>query len=501
MRIVLILIFFFIIRISWSQNVSDSELVSKAYQAQNPNESLALLNNVEDEESLADTTRNKFLLSKGIAYGQLGQADSSIYFLKLCIENALASGDDFHLMRGFNSKGVLLRIQGNHEQSLDAFQKAEEVTLRHNEKRFKKAESQILGNIGGIFYQLEDYSSAKKYSLKALEVAKHYQDTSELAYGYLRLAIVAQAQDSLDLSLDYNQHSAQFLEAMGDFNSLAYVQNNLGNIYKDRGDYEKALIHHKKAKQYAFQLGDVETEAHTSLSIAEGYYKLGNLKQAKLLAEQGLALAESSQFPIHSKNAHHLLFKIAEASGDYKQALVENKLAVTINDSLNAAEAQERLADVEVKYETEKKEAEIARLSLENDLKDFRILLGGISATLIIIILIVFFALRSKKLKVEREAQELQIEAMKKRFMELHSSPAELAVDLDFKELNGKLHTPLTEREFDALRLSIEGKTNADISEKLFISVSTVKFHLRNTYGKMGVGNRKEAFQYMLKTS
>ena len=90
---------------------------------------------------------------------------------------------------------------------------------------------------------------------------------------------------------------------------------------------------------------------------------------------------------------------------------------------------------------------------------------------------------------------------MKKRFMELHSSPAELAVDLDFAELNSKLNTPLTEREFDALRLSIEGKTNAEISEKLFISVSTVKFHLRNTYSKMGVGNRKEAFQYMLKTS
>ena len=104
-------------------------------------------------------------------------------------------------------------------------------------------------------------------------------------------------------------------------------------------------------------------------------------------------------------------------------------------------------------------------------------------------------------MKVEREAQELQVEALKKRFMELHSSPSELAVELDINELNEKLHTPLTDREFDAIKLSIEGKSNVDISDALSISVSTVKFHLRNAYSKMGVGNRKEAFQFMLKTS
>jgi DNA-binding CsgD family transcriptional regulator len=63
------------------------------------------------------------------------------------------------------------------------------------------------------------------------------------------------------------------------------------------------------------------------------------------------------------------------------------------------------------------------------------------------------------------------------------------------------LNTHLTGREFDALKLSLGGKTNVEIADALFISVSTVKFHLRNTYSKMGVGNRKEAFQLMLKSS
>ncbi len=97
-------------------------------------------------------------------------------------------------------------------------------------------------------------------------------------------------------------------------------------------------------------------------------------------------------------------------------------------------------------------------------------------------------------------AQELQIEALKNRFTELHSSPSQLAVQLNLKELNQKLNNQLTLREFEVLKLSLEGKTNSEISDSLSISVSTVKFHLRNTYSKMGVGNRKEAFQYMLNT-
>ncbi len=103
--------------------------------------------------------------------------------------------------------------------------------------------------------------------------------------------------------------------------------------------------------------------------------------------------------------------------------------------------------------------------------------------------------------RADMEAQELQLEALKNRFMELHTSPAQLVVQLEFDELNQKLNSPLTEREFEALKLSLEGKTNAEISDLLFISISTVKFHLRNTYSKMGVGNRKEAFQYILRTS
>jgi DNA-binding CsgD family transcriptional regulator len=48
----------------------------------------------------------------------------------------------------------------------------------------------------------------------------------------------------------------------------------------------------------------------------------------------------------------------------------------------------------------------------------------------------------------------------------------------------------LTERELDVVELVARGKTNAEIAETLFVSVSTVKTHLEAVRAKLGVRNR-----------
>jgi LuxR family maltose regulon positive regulatory protein len=52
---------------------------------------------------------------------------------------------------------------------------------------------------------------------------------------------------------------------------------------------------------------------------------------------------------------------------------------------------------------------------------------------------------------------------------------------------------PLSERELTVLELIAQGLSNREISERLFLALSTVKGHNRNIYGKLEVHRRTEA--------
>jgi len=66
-----------------------------------------------------------------------------------------------------------------------------------------------------------------------------------------------------------------------------------------------------------------------------------------------------------------------------------------------------------------------------------------------------------------------------------------------FPALEAKPHAemvePLSERELDVLRLIAEGLSNQEIARRLHLSLSTVKWHTGNIYGKLGVKNRTQA--------
>jgi len=57
----------------------------------------------------------------------------------------------------------------------------------------------------------------------------------------------------------------------------------------------------------------------------------------------------------------------------------------------------------------------------------------------------------------------------------------------------------ITDREKEILALMVEGLSNADIAEKLFVSQSTVKFHVSNVLSKLGAATRTEAVALAVK--
>ncbi|MFQ3292688.1 LuxR C-terminal-related transcriptional regulator, partial [Reinekea sp.] len=58
---------------------------------------------------------------------------------------------------------------------------------------------------------------------------------------------------------------------------------------------------------------------------------------------------------------------------------------------------------------------------------------------------------------------------------------------------DGLLALGISKKEWRVLQYIIEGKSNDDIAQTMFIAVSTVKTHINNLYKKLSVANRKEA--------
>lgn len=75
----------------------------------------------------------------------------------------------------------------------------------------------------------------------------------------------------------------------------------------------------------------------------------------------------------------------------------------------------------------------------------------------------------------------------------MSSQIAKMVVDTFQKKNIIETETTLTEREEEILRLLASGYRNKDVSEKLFISISTVKSHIYNIYQKLHVTSRVDA--------
>jgi len=63
-----------------------------------------------------------------------------------------------------------------------------------------------------------------------------------------------------------------------------------------------------------------------------------------------------------------------------------------------------------------------------------------------------------------------------------------------------KISSSLTDRELEVLQLIVNGNSNADIAEKLYITVGTVKTHVRNILTKLSAEDRTQAAVHALRS-
>ncbi|WP_417854144.1 tetratricopeptide repeat protein [Xanthomarina gelatinilytica] len=495
---------------TFSQNHQEQvEQALKTFETtENPNEGIQNLLQLQDVVAeISDSLQGQYYLNLGIAYGQINNTDSSFWYLNKSEKLAKSTQSNFLLAMINNTRGLVYMGKSEHEKSVEAYQEVMKLAEGKNDPKLNDVLSKTYGNLGGVYFQLGQIDKALETTKKCLALSEKLKDTTDMALNHLRLAMVYNNLDQLDDGITHLSEARRFFKDLNNTTMLVHAENSLGKVFEKKGQYDTAFNHYETAHNLVKSIGEQEEYISTLLAMGRISLKLSKLKAAESYAYEALALSKKHGFANSEKGAYDLLYQLALERDNSEQALTYRNAYIKLTDSLNSVDVKARVAALETQYETAKKEKEIQKLTFESQLKDATLaearnaqIALGVGAIAVIVILSLIFKSRQRKIKSEREAQALQVEALQKRFMELHTSPSELSVELDMEDLNKKLHTALTEREFETLKLCIAGKTNSEIAKQLFISVSTVKFHLRNAYSKLGVNNRKEAFQFMLKS-
>lgn len=110
--------------------------------------------------------------------------------------------------------------------------------------------------------------------------------------------------------------------------------------------------------------------------------------------------------------------------------------------------------------------------------------------------LILTYAITYRIQILQKENKEIKNQ-IKKYLNQEQSLETNNSIDKKIEELSSKHN--LSDREADVLHLIFIGYTNQRIGEELFISVNTVKYHIRNIYEKLNIKNKNEAIDILSK--
>ncbi len=274
--------------------------------------------------------------------------------------------------------------------------------------------------IGVTQMSLKSFSPALQNFTKALEMFKVLNDSVSMIVIYENISEAYFSLDDVDNQLRNCFLALDVREKLHDTVGKGFSYNNIASAYSFKKKYSLAVKYYFKAIEIHEKIQNKYSLADDYLGIAVTYIDSNNYTKAMDALNKGFLFAKETEATELVLFGYGLYSIIHEKNGDFKKALEFHKLKTTLNDSLFTLNKNKQLTEMQTKYETEKKEKEIDKLTQrsqlltqQNKIQQLEIsrnwyLIFGLASFVLLILIAAFLLAQQNKLKAVQTKMEVE---------------------------------------------------------------------------------------------
>jgi signal transduction histidine kinase/Tfp pilus assembly protein PilF len=312
------------------------------------------------------TVYSELLNRKGAAYYYKGLTDSALWYFKKALREYEGIKDSSAILNALNNIGAISIRTGDMDGALNCFFKCLSYDEKQNSKRHIAMDCD---NIAVILTNKKDFNSAQTYSQRALKLKTELKDTLGMLKTYLNIGAIYEGKKEFKEAIRSLSPALRIVDTAQHINEYARIINNLGSCYSSLHDYANALYYLVWSLNIKKRLGDNSGIASTLGNIGGVYYNQKNyLKAVDYYIESDRIAIKTGDLEFR-KNAQKALTEAYLHIGQSKKAAKSFSTLMVIQDSLYNEISNKQATDIQIKYETDKKEKENKLLQQQNAIK------------------------------------------------------------------------------------------------------------------------------------
>jgi LuxR family maltose regulon positive regulatory protein len=453
-------------------------------------EAIDLLQQISSTDSLSEYQGEVKTLHAFLAILQ-GRSTEAIHLSELAMQQ-LPPGRVFFRSLAADSLGMGHTLAGDFAAAAQAFEQVVEISLQSGNFMM---EIMALTNLAGLRYIQGQLRAGISTCRQAMELANHRfgRLTPMLGKTLLNLGEMLREQGDLSAAFQFLSDAARLMDDFTEIGlPVAYL--SLAKLKINQKDWQSAQQYIDQARQRARETRSTQMDDQlVEIAQARLWIRSGDLAKATLWARDRGILDRSPAELIGEMSRNAAISEISQVELLNLARLYMEKQqpgqALELLDALDQSNEQRNMNRRPLEFLVLKALA-LHQMHETDPALEFlhkALLLGEPEGYLTTF---VDEGQPMAQLLYQAMAQNI-CPVYSGRLLKVLSETDPVSSSTQGK--NRDLIEPLSQRELEVLGLIVEGLSNAEIASTLYISLSTVKGHTTNIYGKLGIKNRTQA--------